>query len=78
MERTNSTHSRFGKLLVRFNMKSKNQVGFVHQACYIIVNRRISITVDPMDFPVSYLMTLIQKMVRSFQDRDVLTNPLPS
>ena len=33
---------------------------------------------DPTDFPVSYLMTLIQKMVRSFQDKDVLTNPLPT
>jgi putative transposase len=41
VERTNSWHNRFRKLLVRYEKKSDNYLGLVHFACYIIVYRRI-------------------------------------
>jgi putative transposase len=41
VERTNSWHNRFRKLLVRYEKKSDNYLGLVHFACCIIVYRRI-------------------------------------
>ena len=41
VERTNSWHNRFRKLLVRYEKKSDNYFGLVHFACCIIVYRRI-------------------------------------
>lgn len=41
VERTNSWHNRFRKLLVRYEKKSDNYLGLVQLACCIIVYRRI-------------------------------------
>lgn len=41
VERTNSWHNRFRKLLVRYEKKSENYLGLVQLACCIIVYRRI-------------------------------------
>ena len=41
VERTNSWHNRFRKLLVRYEKKSENYLALVCLACYIIVYRRI-------------------------------------
>jgi putative transposase len=41
VERTNSWHNRFRKLLVRYEKKSDNYLELVHFACCIIVYRRI-------------------------------------
>jgi putative transposase len=41
VERTNSWHNRFRKLLVRYEKKAENYLGLVHLACCIIVYRRI-------------------------------------
>ena len=41
IERTNSWHNRFRKLLVRYEKKSENYLALVCLACYIIVCRRI-------------------------------------
>jgi putative transposase len=40
VERTNSWHNRFRKLLVRYEKKSENYLSLVYLACYIIVYRR--------------------------------------
>ncbi len=41
VERTNSWHNRFRKLLVRYEKKSDNYLGLVQLACCMIVYRRI-------------------------------------
>jgi putative transposase len=41
VERTNSWHNRFRKLLVRYEKKSENYLGLVQLACCIIVHRRL-------------------------------------
>ena len=41
VERTNSWHSRFRKLLIRYEKKSENYLALVCLACCIIVYRRI-------------------------------------
>jgi len=41
IERTNSWHNRFRKLLVRYEKKSENYLALVCLACCIIVYRRI-------------------------------------
>ena len=41
LERTNSWHNRFRKLLVRYEKKSENYLALVCLACCIIVYRRI-------------------------------------
>jgi transposase len=41
VERTNSWHNRFRKLLVRYKKKSENYLALVCLACCIIVYRRI-------------------------------------
>ena len=41
VERTNSWHNRFRKLLIRYEKKSENYLGLVQLACCIIVYRRI-------------------------------------
>ena len=41
IERTNSWHNRFRKLLVRYEKKSENYLALVCLACSIIVYRRI-------------------------------------
>jgi putative transposase len=41
VERTNSWHNRFRKLLVRYEKKSENYLALVCLACCIIVYRRI-------------------------------------
>jgi transposase len=41
VERTNSWHNRFRKLLVRYEKKSENYHALVSLACSIIVYRRI-------------------------------------
>ena len=41
VERTNSWHNRFRKLLVRYEKKSENYLGLVQLACCIIVYRRL-------------------------------------
>jgi putative transposase len=41
VERTNSWHNRFRKLLVRYEKKSENYLALVSLACCIIVCRRI-------------------------------------
>jgi putative transposase len=41
VERTNSWHNRFRKLLVRYEKKAENYLGLVHLSCCIIVYRRI-------------------------------------
>ena len=41
VERTNSWHNRFRKLLVRYEKKSENYLGLVQLACCIIIYRRL-------------------------------------
>lgn len=41
VERTNSWHNRFRKLLVRYEKKLENYLGLVQLACCIIVYRRL-------------------------------------
>ena len=41
VERTNSWHNRFRKLLIRYEKKAENYLGLVHLACFIIIYRRI-------------------------------------
>jgi hypothetical protein len=41
VQRTNSWHNRFRKLLIRYEKKSENYVALVCLACCIIVYRRI-------------------------------------
>ncbi|MBV9176393.1 MAG: transposase, partial [Nitrososphaeraceae archaeon] len=41
VERTNSWHNRFRKLLVRYEKKSENYLALVCLACCIIIYRRI-------------------------------------
>lgn len=41
VERTNSWHNRFRKLLIRYEKKSDNYLGLVQLACCMIVYRRI-------------------------------------
>lgn len=41
VERTNSWHNRFRKLLVRYEKKSENYLGLVHLSCCMILYRRI-------------------------------------
>jgi putative transposase len=41
IERTNSWHNRFRKLLVRYEKKAENYLGLVHLSCCITVYRRI-------------------------------------
>jgi transposase len=41
IERTNSWHNRFRKLLVRYEKKAENYLGSVHLSCCITVYRRI-------------------------------------
>jgi transposase len=41
VERTNSLHNRFRKLLVRYEKKAENYLGLVHLSCCITVYRRI-------------------------------------
>jgi putative transposase len=41
VERTNSWHNRFRKLLIRYEKKSENYLGLVQLACCIIVYRSI-------------------------------------
>jgi putative transposase len=41
VERTNSWHNRFRKLLVRFEKKAENYLGLVHLSCSIIIYRKI-------------------------------------
>jgi len=41
VERTNSWHNRFRKLLIRYEKKSENYLGLVQLACCMIVYRRI-------------------------------------
>jgi transposase len=41
VERTNSWHNRFRKLLTRYEKKSDNYLGLVQLACCMIVYRRI-------------------------------------
>ena len=41
VERTNSWHNRFRKLLIRYEKISENYLGLVQLACCIIVYRRI-------------------------------------
>ena len=41
VERTNSWHNRFRKLLVRYEKKSQNYLSLVHLSCCIIIYRRI-------------------------------------
>ena len=41
VERTNSWHNRFRKLLIRYEKKAENYLGLVHLACCIIIYRRI-------------------------------------
>jgi putative transposase len=41
VERTNSWHNRFRKLLVRYEKKSDNYLALVQLACCIIIYRRI-------------------------------------
>ena len=41
VERTNSWHNRFRKLLIRYEKKSENYLGLVQLACCIIVYRRL-------------------------------------
>ena len=41
VERTNSWHNRFRKLLIRYEKKSENYLALVYLACCIIVYRRI-------------------------------------
>ncbi|MGA7044016.1 MAG: transposase [Nitrososphaeraceae archaeon] len=41
VERTNSWHNRFRKLLVRYEKKAENYLGLVYLSCCIIVYRRI-------------------------------------
>jgi putative transposase len=41
VERTNSWHNRFRKLLVRYEKKTENYLGLVQLACCIIVYRRL-------------------------------------
>jgi putative transposase len=41
VERTNSWHNRFRKLLVRYEKRSENYLGLVQLACCIIVYRRL-------------------------------------
>jgi putative transposase len=41
VERTNSWHNRFRKLLIRYEKKAENYLGLVHLSCCIIVYRRI-------------------------------------
>jgi len=41
VERTNSWHNRFRKLLIRYEKKSENYLGLVQLACCVIVYRRI-------------------------------------
>lgn len=41
VERTNSWHNRFRKLLIRYEKKAENYLGLVHMACCIIIYRRI-------------------------------------
>ncbi|MGA9172032.1 MAG: transposase, partial [Nitrososphaeraceae archaeon] len=41
IERTNSWHNRFRKLLVRYEKKSTNYLALVQLACCLILYRRI-------------------------------------
>lgn len=41
VERTNSWHNRFRKLLIRYEKKAENYLGLVHLACCIIIYRRM-------------------------------------
>jgi putative transposase len=41
VERTNSWHNRFRKLLIRYEKKSENYLGLVHLSCCMILYRRI-------------------------------------
>jgi transposase len=41
VERTNSWHNRFRKLLTRYEKKSDNYLGLVQLACCMIVQRRL-------------------------------------
>jgi putative transposase len=41
VERTNSWHNRFRKLLTRYEKKSENYLGLVQLACCIIIYRRL-------------------------------------
>jgi putative transposase len=41
VERTNSWHNRFRKLLIRYEKKLENYLGLVHLSCCIILYRRI-------------------------------------
>jgi putative transposase len=41
VERTNSWHNRFKKLLIRYEKKSENYLGLVQLACCMIIYRRI-------------------------------------
>jgi putative transposase len=41
VERTNSWHNRFRKLLIRYEKKSENYLGLVQLACCMIIYRRI-------------------------------------
>ena len=41
IERTNSWHNRFRKLLIRYEKKAENYLGLVHLSCCITVYRRI-------------------------------------
>jgi transposase len=41
VERTNSWHNRFRKLLIRYEKKAENYLELVHLACCIIIYRRI-------------------------------------
>lgn len=41
VERTNSWHNRFRKLLIRYEKKSDNYLGLVQLACCIIIYRRL-------------------------------------
>lgn len=41
VERTNSWHNRFRKLLIRYEKKSENYLGIVQLACCMIIYRRI-------------------------------------
>src|SRR5262249_707713 len=43
VERTNSWHNRFRKLLVRYEKKSENYLSLVYLACCIIVYRRTNV-----------------------------------
>jgi putative transposase len=41
VERTNSWHNKFRKLLVRYEKKAETYLGLVQLACCIMVSRRI-------------------------------------